>query len=258
MVVYIEYAFAENFLIDYALLYLSLKASKTEIKVKKLLLSAFIGAVFALVFPLLALPQFLAFLLKFSVGALLCVIAFGRIKNKKDGGRYALTAVCFFCFTAFFGGALIALGIDGAFACLGVAIGSVFCLIGIKKFYRKRAREKFIYDCKIAYQQREIRVSAFYDSGNFACFQGAPVCFVSPEIAFEFYEADGAEAQAETAITTMSGVKKVRLYQGALEIEEKGKVFRAEKVYFAVSVNMLSREYKLLLHSRIFEERTRL
>ena len=258
MVVYIEYAFAENFLVDYALLYLSLKASNCKPHGGRLFLAALIGGAFALVFPLLTLPKTLAFLLKASVGLLLCLLAFGRVKNKKDGGRYALTAVYFFCLTAFFGGALIALGIDGAFVILGVALLGVFCLIAIKKLYQKRAREKFIYDCTIVYKQRTISVSAFYDSGNFACFQGAPICFVSPEIAFEFYETDGGEAQAKTIIKTMSGEKSLSLYQGTLEIEEKGKVFRIEKVYFAVSANMLSREYKLLLHSRIFEERTRL
>ncbi|MBQ8322673.1 MAG: sigma-E processing peptidase SpoIIGA [Clostridia bacterium] len=258
MVVYIEYAFAENFLIDLVLSYLSLKASKSKIRIKNLLFSAFIGGAFALVFPLLTLPEFLAFLLKFSVGLLLCLLAFGRVKSKKDGGRYAFTAVCFFCLTALFGGALIGVGVSGAFVWLGLAFLSVFALGFVKKLYEKRARAKFIYDCTIAYKQREIGVSAFYDSGNFALYNGVPVCFVSPVIAFEFYEADGGETHAETTIKTMSGEKKVRLFKGALEIKEKAGVFEVREVYFAVSPNMLSREYELLLNSRIFEERTRL
>jgi hypothetical protein len=258
MVVYIEYAFAENFLIDCALLYLALKASNAKIRVWRLLVSACLGAVFALIFPLLVLPAFLLTALKICIGFFMCAVALETPKNKKVGGRYAFTAVCFFVFTAVFAGMLTALGVKSAFVWLCVAPFCVGALLGIRKLYQKRAREKFIYACVIWYKQKEIPVSAFYDSGNFACFQGAPVCFVSPEIAFDFYEADEGQPQAETTVKTVSGEKRVRLYQGSLKIEENGKALRVEKVYFAVSPNMLSREYKLLLNSRIFEERTRL
>ena len=258
MVVYIEYAFAENFFIDSVLLYLALKASNAKIRRWRLLVSAFFGTVFALAFPLIALPSLLLTALKICVGLMMCAIALAKEKGKKQGDRYAFTAVCFFVCTAVFAGMLTALGVKTALVATCVIPFGIATLGTIKKLYQKRSREKFLYACAITYKQYKIETCGFYDSGNFACFQGVPVCFVSPELAFQFYETDEWQTQAETSIKTMSGEKSVRLYQGGLEIEENGKVFRLEKVYFAVSTNMLSREYKLLLHSRIFEERTRL
>ena len=61
MVVYIEYVFLENFLYDGALLARSLFACKEKIRWGRLLVSAALGGVFALVYPLLELPNFLAF-----------------------------------------------------------------------------------------------------------------------------------------------------------------------------------------------------
>ena len=259
MVVYIEYAFIENFLIDFVLLCLSLIGARRKIRAWNLCFSSTVGGVFALLFPLLPLPNFLSVLLKTAVGLLLCLLAFGRIKNKNDGGRYAFSCALFFSFTAFFAGALIAIGLTGAFIWLGVAFLSIVTFVFIKKIRKKRIKEPFLYPCTIHYKQEKISVLGFYDSGNFASFQETPVCFVSPEIAFRFYEKnlfkEGGQVRDEIVITTLNGNKKTRVYEGGLEIEENGKIFVCKRVYFAVATNMLSREYKVLLNSRIFEER---
>ncbi len=258
MVVYVEYAFLENFVLDGVLLYLSLIASKTPVRAKNLLFSAAIGALFAVVYPLLVLPDFLLYALKIAVGLLLCLIVFWRLKGKKEWGRYAFICVCFFLLTFLFGGAITALGAVGAWVWLAFVFLSVFSVLLIKKLYEKRAREKYVYDCEIAYKQRRVAVLGFYDSGNFARFQDAPVCFISPELIFDLFEevALGKEAGQvcdEIAITTVNGVKKTRLFKGELTIKEK-QAFCVKEVYFAPAVNMLSRGYKLLLNSRIFEE----
>ena len=63
MVVYIEYAFLENTLFDFALLCLSFLLCKTKIVWWKTLISACAGGVFAVFFPLICLPEILLILL---------------------------------------------------------------------------------------------------------------------------------------------------------------------------------------------------
>ena len=110
MVVYVEYALIQNFLLDGALLYLSLKGARVAFQRRNLLFAAFLGAVFAIVYPLLVLPEFLKTVLKFAVGALLCLVAFGRVKSKNEWGRYALSCFFFYLFTISFKYKLILFG----------------------------------------------------------------------------------------------------------------------------------------------------
>ena len=100
MEIYIEYALAENFLLDAMLLWLAMKAAKQEISLWRIVLAAAIGAAFAVAFPLLKTGKTIAYILKFSVGALLCLVA---VKGKGIG-RYALTALLFFGFSFALGG----------------------------------------------------------------------------------------------------------------------------------------------------------
>ena len=62
------------------------------------------------------------------------------------------------------------------------------------------------------------------------------------------------ETQEEMQIVTMTGERKIPLYLAGLQIKTKEGILRKEKVYFATSANMISREYKLLLNARIVEE----
>ena len=257
MSVYIEYAFFENFLLDGVLLWLSLKICRCKIVKGKLFTSACFGGAFALLFPLLVLPVFLSYLLKFSVGFLLCMLAFPSLKTKNERGRYAMSSVCFFSLTFFFGGALTALfpKISPLLFAIGFAVLTCLVLVFTKKMARRNALFKNVYTCEIAYKQRRVEILGFYDSGNIAEKNGMGVCFLSPEIAFELFEEEiskeGGQVRDEIQIQTLGGEKKIRIFQGEIKIKEKNV---KKTVYFALSKNMLCREYKILLHSRIFEE----
>ena len=254
MVVYVEYAFLENFVLDGALLVRALKATKTPVKWRKLVLAAAFGGIFALVFPLLILPNFATLLIKTATALLLCLIAFPSVKTRVERGKFLCAVTCFFAFTFCFGGALIALNARGAFIFLGFAVAFVFALGFLKKLYQKRAIEKFVYDCAIAYKQRVVSVSAFYDSGNFASYKGKPVHFLSPEIGFEIWEEEVWQKGEERCISTLAREKKCKVFRGDLEVKEKEGATVLKGAYFALSANMLSRGYKLLLNSRVFEE----
>ncbi len=252
MEIYIEYAFLENFLFDGILLTLALFAAKRKIKWRKVCLSAGVGAVFAIIFPLLRLPEFWGTLLKIAVGLLLCLLVEDRLKTQKEWGRYALTATFFFLFSFGFGGTL--LGVYGS----GKRIPSLLVFLGfaalvgisillVKKLYARREVHKNVYPCIVKNGEVAISAEAFSDSGNLARKNGKPVCFLSPELFYELYGEEilkgGGQVCDEMAITTLAGEKTIPLYAGEIEINETIK-----EVYFSPSKNMIGREYKVLVN----------
>ncbi len=263
MVVYVEYAFLENFLLDGVLLWLSLFASKTPVRWGRLVLSAAIGGGFALLFPLLRISVLLALLLKISIGGLLPMLCFKRLKNKKEWGRYALSASFFFAFTFAFGGAL--LGGATTFSLrrlprlvvwIGFAFFTACTLFFLVKFYQKRADYRHIYECAVIFDGKRVKGKGLWDSGNRARKNGVPVCFLSADIFYEligekwiFERKEIGQVCDEMQITTQAGTRKLLLYKGSLQIENR----EEKEVYFALSTNMISREYKILLHSSILE-----
>ncbi len=267
MTVYIEYALLENFLIDGMLLYLSLRAVKVPFKWKKLCFSALFGALFALVFPLLSLPNFLVYSFKIAVGFLLCLLAFPPIKNKNDMGRYALTCAIFFLLSFTFAGAIFAVFSQFSLSETGYQMQQtpfslvlcsalaffIFIINLLKKIYKKQAVFRHIYDCAILYNKRRVAILGFFDSGNAATKKGAPVCFLSPEIAFEIWESELLSPHGEITVQTLGGEKTLPLFLGDLEIKKDKQIFTKKGVYFAPSAHMVSREYKMLLQANIFD-----
>ncbi len=264
MEIYIEYAFIENFLFDYTLLYLALLSTKTEIRRFRLVIASVFGGVFAILFPLLYLPKILGTILKISVGFLLCFMAVKDIKTKKDRDRYALTCIFFFIFSFSFGGILLALTRDffqnkvpsllviSAFAML-----TYISIRLIKKLQAQKAVYAYLYDCKVMAQGVCKEVQGFWDSGNLAIKNNIMVCFLSPELFYDIFQGNifakgRGQVCDELEIRTVSGVKNVAVYLGEIEVKTHVRWIK-KQVYFAPSKNMLSKTYSLLLPSGIFE-----
>lgn len=273
MVIFVEYAFLQNFFFDAALLCLALVASKTPLQRRRIIFAAACGGGFALVYPLLTLPIWGGLVLKIAVGLLLCLLACGRVKTKKERGRYALSSFLFFFLTFAFGGALSALQTALSLAELPLlAVGGGFCLLCvgtsvlIAKIYQKRRVHAFIYPCEARANGKTKRTYGYLDSGNAASKNGLLVCFVSADVFYELFGEeilfsrgrvrDETEKRVcdEIELVTMTGVKKAVLRQGELvTMTEKGKRTTRE-VYFALGANMINREYEILLNARIFED----
>lgn len=257
MTVYIEYALAENFVYDYVLLRLAFFASREKTKWFKVSFSALLGAIFALACPFITLPSVLFLCLKIGMGLLLCMLSFGRLKTRKEWGRYAFTALCFFFLTFGYGGALQAFSGKKALPPQAVFIGfaalSLSAVVLIRKLYEKRALHAFLYPCTLIYGQNSVRALGYYDSGNKATKNGVPVCFVSPEILYELLAEEmlkgGGTVGDETEIITVSGTKKISVFKGEIAVKtSRGKIEKSG-VYFSPSKNMISREYKVLLNA---------
>ena len=267
MTVYVEYAFLQNFFLDGALVWLSLKGSKTAVKRYKLLTSALFGGGFAVVYPLLDLREGLGLMLKLSAGLLLCMLAFGRLKSKREWARFGVFASLFFALSFAFGGAIYAgaqffsgewIKILLTPACFVVLTATSLFLF--QKIYKKRALWQHLYECKATVGEKSVSALGFLDSGNMATKDGAPVCFLSPERAYElwgeewlFSTKERGQVCDEMQISTVTGVKNIPLVKGEIEIRTKEGMRQIKEVYFAVSSNMIGKEYSMILYSRILE-----
>lgn len=262
MTVYIEYAFLQNFALDGAILYLAFFAARQKCKLKNMLFAACVGATFAVLFPLLILPPWALYVLKFSVGALICLIPFGKIKTKKDVGRYAFICLLFYVFTFTLGGVLTAVFQQKVNLWFLTGIALVFLLVlafGLVKIYKKRALHQYIYPCELVFRNHKARVLGFMDSGNAANKNGLPVCFLSPDIFYDLFgqailDKEVGQVCDEIIFETLSGIKKTKVYLAEISVETpKGKI-QKQQAYFASSANMLNREYSLLLNGALLEK----
>ena len=202
MVVYWEYAFLENAVLDGFLLLLALKCARMKVRALRLAAAACAGGAFAVAFPLMRLPVWAAYLVKFAFGGVLSLLAGSGMRAK----RYVLLAVCFFAVTFLFGGALTALyaffGIEtadgtgfylervpvallvGTFGLLGAGV-----IAGAKAFFRFRAVERNLIPCKLENGDKTLSCTGFYDSGNCLTFHGKPVCLISAAGVFALFGA---------------------------------------------------------------------
>lgn len=256
MEIYIEYAFAENFLFDGILLYLTFQATRSQIRFKRLCFTAFLGGVFALVYPLLHLPSVLMNVLKITVGFLLVLCLQKWQKGGNVWGRFALNVIFFFVFTFAFGGALSALfqtlpsakpstpSIVLAFFAL-----AIFSIVLIKKMLAKKAVSAFLYPCEIEVFGECIQTTGFWDSGNRAALNGIPVCFVSVWLLAEKVK---NHSEKRMRILTVDGEREIPLYDGILRLQ-LGKKQTEKRVYFSPSRNIISREYEIILHASLLK-----
>ena len=264
MEIYIEYAFIDNFLYDFALLMLAFSAARVKAKRYKFVLSACIGAVFAVVFPLLKLPSALATTVKIAVGGLLCMLAFGRISNRKEWRKYLVTTVLFFAFSFGFGGTLLVVygplstgeKVPSGWVFLSFTILSAIGVWLIKRLYARRAVFRRVYACTLSVGEKHVTADGFYDSGNLAMKNSLPVCFVSPALIYELFDTEILKSEGqvcdEMQIFTLAGEKTVPIYEGEIEVETDGQTACAH-VYFAPSAHMIGREYAVLLNARLME-----
>lgn len=192
--VFIEYAIADNFIMDYILLRQTAVVTATPYKKGRIALCSALGTTFAIILPLFSINAVLAFFLKLSCGA---AIAFGAV-NHSSVRSYLKYFNVFLLFTFLLGG-----GVAAAFYFAGIKLdkgayiqaGSLpagvtllagFLLVaGVKTLMKKslevvsRAGETM--PLKIKAEGKVFEVSAFFDSGNTVKEErsGLPVIFLT-------------------------------------------------------------------------------
>ncbi len=192
MTVYIEYVLIDNFIIDYLMLKASFALTATSVTRSRLFFCAFLGALFALAYPLLSMHTVLLTLIKICFGLLMVFVA-GKFKNKK---AFYVTTVVFFAYTFMTGGAVI-----GIFSILGVPYSTeysialmvvpvYFIFMGVtsvvKFLYRRKDINCNIYDIEITAFGVTKKGKGFFDTGNELYDGDNPVIVCGKNFAKEF------------------------------------------------------------------------
>lgn len=261
MVVYWEYAFVENFMLDGLLVYLALKCARGKVHVWRLLLAAVLGAVEAIVFPLISLPVWCAYLIKFSGGALLILIAVSGGTPK----TYLVASAAFFSLTFALGGLLTAVYsffdvayeegsgylVEGAPVGLilgGAGIFAVAVTAAARAFYRYKKVQQNLFECHLSHGERQVHWRGLADSGNCLSFHMAPVCVISAQAAFALFGRDLKEV-GRIHVGTVNGGREAPVFC-CERMQVNGKLF--EHVLLTVG-EINSKDYQLILHTSYVE-----
>lgn len=245
MQVYIEYALAENFCMDFCLLFAAKAITKNRAGLWRISIASVLGACFAVAFPLFGLGGWLATVIKLVAGAALCAAA-GIFKSFK---AYLKFTAAFSALTFALGGGLIAIfsltGVKysegGGTILSSVPVGiplfaALALVLAVKKIASKfiSKRAKTAVACRIYAGQRHIELPGFFDSGNKVYRMGCPVSVISEADAKKLVDVDGIRSYV--FVHTVAGKGKLPVFTAdKLEIDYGEKVITLRGVLFGVS-----------------------
>lgn len=260
MIVYWEYAFAENALLDGLLLYLAEKCARMKVRVFKLLLSACLGGAFAVLYPLFSLPSWAGYMVKFLFGVVMALVA----AEGKQIKPYLVMTCAFFALTFAFGGILTAVysffgieTIDGtgfylervpvAFVLSGAGIFAVLVLAGSRAYLRYRHVQKNLFRCKLSTDEKTCLWTGYADSGNCLTFRGAPVCVISAAGVFALFGAH-PRAIGHMTVTTVNGSRSSPVFC-CRRLELDGVLHKN----VCLTVGEIGTHFQILLHTALTE-----
>lgn len=261
MVVYLEYALAENFLIDGLLLFLTRACTRSKVRLWRVFLAAALGAVQAVVFPLLRLSVWASYTVKILFGVALCLII-----SPKGIKQIVLTCAAFFALTFAYGGLLTAAYsffnvqvVEGngylveqapvsLVTCAALAF-AVAVFLGARGFYRYAKVKRNLTACTLCAGERTLSLTGFCDSGNLLTFHDRPVCVVSAVTVFALF-GRGVQSAGRIRISTVNGSRDAPVFAcdglRALGREWSG-------VYLTVG-EVPKKQYQIILHSSLTGE----
>lgn len=265
MQVYLEYAIADNFIIDYFLLLSSLYLTGNKISKFKILFSALIGTAVAIILPLFTLNAIVSFFVKILLAITMIYLA-GEYKNFKG---YILCLNVFILLTFLTGGAVIAilfaLNMDyvlvgtkivnqGLPVSLMIAVSFIFCFIVIKvgkAIYRKKQIFPFIRKCEIVAGDKSFPLVGFVDSGNrlYDDKRGCPIVVISKKNLEKMNILPYLSAKiGSLKFNTVSGEGEMPLYKisGIIFKENCGVTYKSATL--GISYREYSEDYDIILH----------
>lgn len=261
MQVYAEYAFAENFCMDFALLVCAKRVVKNPCGYARIAFSSSLGAAFAVVYPLFSADGIWGVIIKLAAGVVLCALA-GRFSRFSAFIKYCavFAAIC-----ALVGGAII-----GAFTLTGweyssgggyllssVPVGIPLFVVVILCIAVGKVRAKFLskhallaVKCRIYCGERQEECDAFFDSGNRVYFRGEPVCAIDKTTAEKLCDINGIKSFVD--IHTVAGKGKMPLLRAdKVEIDDGKRLTVRRGVLFGVSPSRIKRT---VLHPDLSED----
>ncbi|MCQ2387994.1 MAG: sigma-E processing peptidase SpoIIGA, partial [Clostridia bacterium] len=194
MTVYIEYVLIDNFVIDYLILKATFKITGNPAKKSRLFLSAFFGAFFALIFPLIDFNAYLTVIIKIASALIILLIANGYQTNKS----YYVTSVIFLSLTFALGGAVIGvysiLNLDYsnelsiAFMILPVYLFVKVIMELINYFFSRSKEESYFVTCTLYAENESLTLRGFIDSGNSLYYDNKPVIVIDKKDLLKYFK----------------------------------------------------------------------
>ena len=262
MQVYIEYVLIDNLVIDYLLLKATFAVTGKAYRRGRLFVCALLGALIALLFPLIESVGAISVIVKILSGLLIVLLA-----SKYDYFRqYYISVVVFFFFTFLSGGAII-----GVFSLLNISYSSelsialmavpayiiISGMLSVVKFlYRRREIVRAVCDVEIYLKKERVSCKGFFDTGN-GLYDGERPVIVC------------GERLAKKILGNFQGVKIKRLTVNTVSGESKNLAFEIDliKIYIGDEPNMynnvtvcvsgefLGDDYDVILHPSLMEDR---
>ncbi len=260
MIVYIEYVLIDNLVIDYILIKLTLRILGYQPKKARLFLCALLGAVFALVSPLLYFNAVLLTAYKIISGLLIFILS-TKFLSAKDFYRGALF---FFFITFLTGGAII--GVYNIFnidynleICIATIILPVYLLSRgieslIKYFYKRKDIESNCYTTKIMVKDKRVTLKGFVDTGNMLFDGDNPVVIIHLKSAKKLFE--GLPKVKHISYQTVAGESKLLVIEKAsieIYLDKQERIIK--KVSVGVSKQNIGTEYGVILHPDLLKEK---
>lgn len=259
MIVYVEYVFIDNFVIDMLIFKLSFALANIYCARGRLVLCSFLGAVFALLYPLITADRVIIAAVKILFGLILTLFT-GKFRGAKQYLNFTLT---FFAVTFLFGGAVY-----GLYSVLGIDTSSEFSvgftILPVAAIYyaakrvvvyilRKKTVKDFYADAEIIFAGDAIKVRGFFDTGN-GLFDGASPVIVANKAAILPKISGGALKTAKSiGVNTLSGKsRKISLKPSAVVIYYKDK----RNIFYNVSVCLTDEKfdgYDVILHPSLMQ-----
>ncbi|NLM04587.1 MAG: sigma-E processing peptidase SpoIIGA [Clostridiales bacterium] len=180
MIIYAEYVFIENFIMNYIILSLTSKFSKYPIKKSKLILVAAISSLYAFIIFFPSLHFLFSMTMKIACSMLIIILAFTPYKFKDF---FKLLGM-FYLITLVFGGAGLAIfyftnfnGIisNGIFYIGDISIKNIFIALGLGYIlinycwiyiHKQFLKEKILMEIKIFLNEMVVEITGIVDTGN--------------------------------------------------------------------------------------------
>ena len=259
MTVYIEYVLIDNFVIDWLILKATFSLTHKSVKKWRLLVCSVLGAVIALIFPLIDTLSLIVTLLKICAGLLIIVLA-ADYSGFKD---FYVNAAIFLGLTFALGGAItgiysiLGLNASSEFSIAVMIVPAYLVLKGItsvvKYVYRRKDVLSKVYPCEMEINGVAVKAQGFFDTGNALYDEDAPVIICGKDLAAKFMA--GFPKMKRIYFSTVSGQDKMfafKLDSLKIYIGDKQNIFN--NVTLGVAKKNVGVGYDVILHPALMEE----
>ena len=261
MTVYVEYVIIDNLIIDYLLLRATFALTALNPSRRRLFLCSLLGAMVALVYPLVSQNQLLSIVIRLLTGCLMVVLAY----NFNCFRAFFINLVIFVCLTFLTGGAII--GIYNIFdldysseISIALMFLPVYLIIKVISsvmhyVYSQKTVVSNLFETEISLNGKVVKCKGFMDTGNAVYYQNRPVIVCGKQFFNQFIDQNFYKIKTtKITLTTVSGQTQclaVEMEKIVIYFSDKPNIYN--NVMLCVAQNV-GDGYDLILHPAFFKE----